>query len=353
LKKSNFLILRFQGLLSVPFNLGKHNCSLVQSGENYELRIDSMVFNHLMELEKSKNLFSGGNDPVSNSYKPSADITTKVNKPSFGIGEIKTSNKQQEKPMFNFSIKNEGTNNQAKFHGKFSKIEDKKQQPIYNSYSNQYPQENPSEIVNQEQFVGGNEQKKQILDLDDIFGASSQTEKNLENDQQNQGKFIENLFSENSNTKSKDYDFTFKEQQEIPSKNSNFNERDILINSIITDGYGGQKNLNNFNQYNNSNINNNMGYNNQMGGMNYYNYNYMNQGMQGNQGVQGNMNYNQMYNINNTGNNNNYNNFNNFNNIGGNSNTNNNISSSNQNQYEDTNTKSGNLGNKNILDDFF
>ena len=57
----------FSGLLSLPFTIGKHNCSLIQSGENYEFRIDNMVFSHLMELEKSKNLF-GGNDPISISY---------------------------------------------------------------------------------------------------------------------------------------------------------------------------------------------------------------------------------------------------------------------------------------------
>ena len=56
------------------------------------MRIDSMVFSHLLELERSKNMFGGSKDPTVNSYKPNEKILSKTSKPTFGIGEIKNTN---------------------------------------------------------------------------------------------------------------------------------------------------------------------------------------------------------------------------------------------------------------------
>ena len=63
------------------------------------MRIDSMVFSHLLELERSKNMFGGNKDPTVNSYKPNEKILSKSNKQSFGIGDIKTSKKEETRKI--------------------------------------------------------------------------------------------------------------------------------------------------------------------------------------------------------------------------------------------------------------
>ena len=35
---------------STTFNIGKHNCTLIQHGDGYELRVDNQSFNHVMDL---------------------------------------------------------------------------------------------------------------------------------------------------------------------------------------------------------------------------------------------------------------------------------------------------------------
>lgn len=169
----------FSGLLSLPFTIGKHNCSLIQSGENYEFRIDNMVFSHLMELEKSKNLF-GGNDPISISYKPAPSNIQP--KPTFGIGEVKSDNANKQQPnkgQFNFSIKETTKTNQStSIQNKFSQIEDKakSQQILYkqiktNTVIPDKTQE--EEIFNNDVFENPPQTTNKTLNLDDIFSAGN------------------------------------------------------------------------------------------------------------------------------------------------------------------------------------
>lgn len=153
----------FSGLLSLPFTIDKHNCSLVQSGEGYEMRIDNLVFTNLVELERTKNLF-GGNDPTSVSYKPQANNVSK--KAAFGIGEVKKAPDNSGKPgMFNFSIKDGNTANKPvqSYNNKFLKLEDRSK-ATYHSNQNQVQ-------VNQ----------SNNNDNDDMFKVSENTNTNQAN----------------------------------------------------------------------------------------------------------------------------------------------------------------------------
>jgi len=37
------------------FNVNTHNCTIIQHGEGYELRIDNQSFNHVMDLGNISN----------------------------------------------------------------------------------------------------------------------------------------------------------------------------------------------------------------------------------------------------------------------------------------------------------
>lgn len=184
----------YDQLLSIPFHIDKHNCSLVQSGDAYEVRIDNLVFNHLMELEKSKNLFSA-NDPTTTTYKP--NMTKVMNKPQFGIGEVRNNIDTNKKPMFNFSIKE--SSNQPMGNFKFNNPNDKK---LYNQkddnidYNN--VQQNNEGFKQQTQtqpdlfdLGTGNDQsgninqvqnsQSQPFDLENIFAVNNEESKNISN----------------------------------------------------------------------------------------------------------------------------------------------------------------------------
>jgi hypothetical protein len=86
------------------FDVGKHQCTLIQHGDKFELRIDNQSFNHLMDLEKNKIHFKN-TTPTSTTYvaKPNVKDEKKI---GFGISmaEISKPN-DNRKPLFNFSIK--------------------------------------------------------------------------------------------------------------------------------------------------------------------------------------------------------------------------------------------------------
>ncbi len=181
----------YDQLLSLPFHIDKHNCSLVQSGDAYEVRIDNLVFNHLMELEKSKNLFSA-NDPTTTTYKPT--MSKVANKPQYGIGEVRNNVETNKKPMFNFAIKE--TSNQPMGNFKFNNPNDKKiynqkdDNIDYNSYQTKEENKQTSQTIpdlfdlEQRNIQTGNSQtllqpQNQPLDLENIFGANNEEANNI------------------------------------------------------------------------------------------------------------------------------------------------------------------------------
>ena len=69
--------------------------SIVQSGLNYELRINGFPFNHLLDLKRNKEFF---NNITVNDNKNTLEVIDNINKPLFNfkikpINEIKNNNK--------------------------------------------------------------------------------------------------------------------------------------------------------------------------------------------------------------------------------------------------------------------
>jgi len=86
------------------FDVGKHNCTLIQHGDKYELRIDNQSFNHLMDLERNKVHFKRS-EPTSNTriIKQSEKDQKKI---GFGLSIQNISKPNDPKPtLFSFSIK--------------------------------------------------------------------------------------------------------------------------------------------------------------------------------------------------------------------------------------------------------
>jgi hypothetical protein len=86
------------------FDVGKHNCTLIQHGDKYELRIDNQSFNHMMDLEKNKVYFKKS-QPTSNTHiiKQSEKEQKKI---GFGLSIENISKSNDPKPaLFSFSIK--------------------------------------------------------------------------------------------------------------------------------------------------------------------------------------------------------------------------------------------------------
>ena len=73
---------------TATFSIGKHNCTLIQHGEGYELRIDNQSFNHVMDLEKNKLYFGkDSKGPISVDIQ-SGSYSSYSNQPRFGINNI-------------------------------------------------------------------------------------------------------------------------------------------------------------------------------------------------------------------------------------------------------------------------
>jgi hypothetical protein len=87
------------------FDVGKHNCTLIQHGEKYELRIDNQSFNHLMDLEKNRLHFKNLR-PTSTTYVANA-VSKEENKVGFGLSMANITKPNSSKPpgVFSFSIK--------------------------------------------------------------------------------------------------------------------------------------------------------------------------------------------------------------------------------------------------------
>ena len=256
--------IRFEGLLSVAFTIGKHNCSLIQSGESYELRIDSMVFNHLLELEKSKSLFGKNSEPVSNHYRPNFEISNKNQKPSFGIGNIgsKPTNKEEAKPIFNFQIKqnNEGQNNNFnKFGGKFVKLEDKqKDVPKFIPNKNNHIEQlkNQQEIIQYEPNKEEGYEGQVINDNQEggFFDPFSGGDDNQIYDGQGQGQVQANSNNTNSNDLNDIFGFGGSGNENVVQNNQNHNQNqgDFMFggNQQFQQQQGqGQQESNNFNDF--------------------------------------------------------------------------------------------------------
>lgn len=266
----------------------------------------------MMELEKSKNIFGSGNEPISNFYKPSNEITNKSVRPSFGIGEIKANEQNQVKPMFNFNIKDnpqQSNNKFGKFDGKFIKLENSNKQQtyitkpvpkktevkndVYSSDEKEEIQTNKGNVEYIDPFSNSsnniqnsNIKQSQPNDLDDIFSSYQQTANPI---QQNNKFDVNELL--NNQQQADNYDFTFKNEIDPTKVIQNIKEdksRSKVIDDIMSNNfpinsqtYGIQTNINhggyaNDPMQNNSSFTNpyNSGYNQQA----YLNSNIYNQG---------------------------------------------------------------------------
>lgn len=246
----------------------------------------------MMELERSKNIFGSGNEPVSNVYKPSSEITSKQVRPSFGIGDLRSNEQNQVKPMFNFNIKDNPQQQQnkfGKFDGKFIKLEDKsKQQQSYiqkpipqktdnkkDKHADPYSSDEKEEIQannnveyidpfsdfansntgnnNNNNYNNSNNNNKGLSnDLDDIFGSyqTANPNPNLNNN----NNFNVNELIKNNPIQSDDYDFTFKNENDPNKVIQNIKvdqSKSKLIENILNNSYPIQSN--NFNVQSNIN----------------------------------------------------------------------------------------------------
>lgn len=211
----------YGSLLSLPFSIDSHNCSIVQSGLSYEMRIDNHVFNHLWELEKNKLLFTSS-DPTSKSFIPS--MKPVVNRPLFGIGEMKVEKEESEKPIFKFEIKENSVASKGNF--KFNNN---------NSKLNQYKHEEDArkDYPSQKSLSINNENNGNTNVLDDLF--SQNTQKKEENEVLYK---YNNVFdSQSTQSQGNHYDFSKidNNNQQIPSQTQNNNES--IGNNISIDSF--------------------------------------------------------------------------------------------------------------------
>ncbi len=208
------------------FDIGGHNCTVIQYGEKFELRFDNQSFGHLLNIERNKNFFSNNSGPTSNVYtnKTIFQNDDKINF-KFENQIYKQNVKKDNKPaLFNFSIKNKesaGDNHLNKFHFGANVNQSSNNQTGKNDllgFGNDNNQNN-----------NNNNQNKQNMgnDLFDIFGGSN----NNNNNQQN-----------------------INEQNNNNNNNTNNNN---LQNNLFDVFSGNNNNNNNINQNDTQNINNN------------------------------------------------------------------------------------------------
>ena len=209
------------------FDLGGHNCTVIQYGDKFELRFDNQSFSHLLNIERNKNYFSNNSGPTSSIYTNKTTFQNNDQNLFKFENQIYKQNAQKDnKPaLFNFSIKNKestGDSHLNKFHfgpnvSQSSNNKSGKNDLLGFGNDNNNNQNN-------------NNQNKQNMgnDLFDIFNGSN----NNNNNQQN-------INEENNN---------------INNANSNNNNNNLQNN--LFDVFSGNNN-NNSNQNEIQNLNNN------------------------------------------------------------------------------------------------
>jgi len=97
---------------SYQFDLQKHHCQLIQMGDNYEFRIESQVFAHLLEIQKNKAHFQKTDKPLSKVHKVPSSVK-RADSGSFFNNEIVHTPKEAPSPIFSFSIKSSNNNSNS------------------------------------------------------------------------------------------------------------------------------------------------------------------------------------------------------------------------------------------------
>lgn len=88
-------------MFSFNFNQDNVNISIIQSGNNFELRINNVPFTHHNELNKNRQFFT--EKPTATSFQSIKSLGSK-NKIEFGAGLADNQAKKEENSMFNFKI---------------------------------------------------------------------------------------------------------------------------------------------------------------------------------------------------------------------------------------------------------
>ena len=209
------------------FDLGGHNCTVIQYGDKFELRFDNQSFSHLLNIERNKNYFSNNSGPTSSIYTNKTTFQNNDQNLFKFENQIYKQNAQKDnKPaLFNFSIKNKestGDSHLNKFHFGPNVSQSSNNQSGKNDLLG-FGNDNNNNQNN-------NNQNKQNMgnDLFDIFNGSN----NNNNNQQN-------INEENNN---------------INNANSNNNNNNLQNN--LFDVFSGNNN-NNSNQNEIQNLNNN------------------------------------------------------------------------------------------------
>ena len=209
------------------FDLGGHNCTVIQYGDKFELRFDNQSFSHLLNIERNKNYFSNNSGPTSSIYTNKTTFQNNDQNLFKFENQIYKQNAQKDnKPaLFNFSIKNKentGDSHLNKFHFGPNVSQSSNNQSGKNDLLG-FGNDNNNNQNN-------NNQNKQNMgnDLFDIFNGSN----NNNNNQQN-------INEENNN---------------INNANSNNNNNNLQNN--LFDVFSGNNN-NNLNQNEIQNLNNN------------------------------------------------------------------------------------------------
>jgi hypothetical protein len=62
-----------RGLFTYSFYIDTHVISVLQNGNSFECRIDNLPFNHLLNLQKNKKVYTkDGTSPITHVYKKEA-----------------------------------------------------------------------------------------------------------------------------------------------------------------------------------------------------------------------------------------------------------------------------------------
>ena len=80
LKNGKVIEVSKAGVFVKSFDINGHSCSLIQHGDRYEMRIDNQSFQHMLDLQRNKEHFGGGN----------VIVTSNVSKNHYGINAGKT-----------------------------------------------------------------------------------------------------------------------------------------------------------------------------------------------------------------------------------------------------------------------
>ena len=232
------------------FDLGGHNCTVIQYGDKFELRFDNQSFSHLLNIERNKNYFSNNSGPTSSIYTNKTTFQNNDQNLFKFENQIYKQNAQKDnKPaLFNFSIKNKestGDNHLNKFHFGPNVSQSSNNQSGKNDLLG-FGNDNNNNQNN-------NNQNKQNMgnDLFDIFNGSN----NNNNNQQN-------INEENNN---------------INNANSNNNNNNLQNN--LFDVFSGNNN-NNSNQNEIQNLNNNNNNNNSNNQNTFMDFNLVSQNQQ-------------------------------------------------------------------------